>query len=118
GRLLLGLLLRVLLRPLLAAGVGLGGPLPRRPGGGLPPALLRCGGPRGPPPCRPPARPAPPSPVSSAWLLMVFRTPATGEGTSVSTLSVDTSNSGSSPSTPSPRRLLATVMVSSAVAPR
>ena len=58
---------------------------------------------------------APTSTVSSAWTLMVFRTPATGEGTSVSTLSVDTSNRGSSASTRSPSCLIQRVMVPSVI---
>src|SRR5215211_4285501 len=76
-----------------------------------------------PPSPSPPASPscsmiassAPTSTVSSACTLMVFRTPATGEGTSVSTLSVDTSNSGSSTSTRSPSCLLQRVVVPSVI---
>src|SRR5215216_4585575 len=75
------------------------------------------------PPPSPPASPscsmmassAPTSTVSSAWTLMVFRTPATGDGTSVSTLSVDTSNRGSSASTRSPSCLIHRVIVPSVI---
>ncbi len=45
---------------------------------------------------------APTSTVSSSATLMEDSTPAAGEGISVSTLSVDTSSSGSSASTRSP----------------
>src|SRR5829696_8868441 len=75
-----------------------------------------------PPPSPPPspscsmmASSAPTSTVSSAWTLMVFRTPATGDGTSVSTLSVDTSNRGSSASTRSPSCLIHRVIVPSVI---
>ena len=67
------------------------------------------------PSCSMMASSAPTSTVSSAWTLMVFRTPATGEGTSVSTLSVDTSNRGSSASTRSPSCLIHRVMVPSVI---
>src|SRR4029453_7411931 len=67
------------------------------------------------PPPTPPitASSAAPSPVSSAWTLIDWSTPATGEGTSVSTLSVDTSNSGSSASTWSPSCFSQRVIVAS-----
>ncbi len=48
------------------------------------------------------ARTAPTSTVSSSSTLISRRVPATGDGTSVSTLSVDTSSSGSSTATSSP----------------
>src|SRR6266542_2510969 len=53
--------------------------------------------------------------VSSSPTLIDWTTPATGEGTSVSTLSVETSNRGSSTSTRSPSRLSQRVMVPSVI---
>src|SRR5215208_6414545 len=67
------------------------------------------------PSCSMMASSAPTSTVSSACTLMVFRTPATGDGTSVSTLSVDTSNRGSSASTRSPSCLIHRVIVPSVI---
>ena len=55
----------------------------------------------------------PTSTVSSSPTLMASRVPATGEGTSVSTLSVETSRSGSSTSTASPTSLSQRVTVPS-----
>jgi hypothetical protein len=61
------------------------------------------------PPAPPPAAPspmtarsAPTGTVSSSWARISCSVPATGDGISVSTLSVDTSRSGSSTSTVSP----------------
>ena len=51
--------------------------------------------------------------VSPSATRISVRTPATGDGTSVSTLSVDTSNSGSSAATVSPIFLKKRVMVPS-----
>src|SRR5262245_23633178 len=51
------------------------------------------------------ARTAPTSTVSSSWALISSSLPATGEGISVSTLSVETSRSGSSTATSSPMDL-------------
>ena len=48
------------------------------------------------------ARSPPTGTTSSSWTRIFERTPATGEGISVSTLSVETSSSGSSTSTVSP----------------
>ena len=60
----------------------------------------------------PPARPRPRT-VSSSSAVIDSRVPATGEGISVSTLSVDTSSSGSSTSTESPTCLSQRVTVPS-----
>src|SRR5215218_8039457 len=69
------------------------------------------------PPPPPPitASSAPTSTVSSAWTLIDWRTPETGEGTSVSTLSVEISNRGSSASTWSPSCLSQRVIVPSVI---
>ena len=56
---------------------------------------------------------APTATVSSSATVMPRRTPDTGEGISVSTLSVDTSSSGSSASTRSPSRFSQRVTVPS-----
>ena len=53
--------------------------------------------------------------VSPASARTSARTPPAGDGTSASTLSVDTSNSGSSLSTRSPTRLFHRTMVPSAM---
>jgi len=55
----------------------------------------------------------PTSTVSPSGTRISFRTPAAGEGTSESTLSVETSNSGSSRSTASPTAFIQRVMVPS-----
>jgi hypothetical protein len=59
------------------------------------------------------ARVAPTSTVSSSSATIFCRVPATGEGISVSTLSVETSSRGSSTSTVSPTDLSHLVMVPS-----
>ena len=59
------------------------------------------------------ARTWPTSASSSSWMRISSRVPATGEGTSVSTLSVDTSTRGSSTATSSPTSLSQRVMVPS-----
>ena len=56
---------------------------------------------------------APTSTVSSSSALISSKVPATGEGISVSTLSVETSSNGSSTSTVSPTCLSQRVMVPS-----
>jgi hypothetical protein len=56
---------------------------------------------------------APTATVSSSATVMPRRTPDTGDGISVSTLSVDTSSSGSSASTRSPSRFSHRVTVPS-----
>ncbi len=56
---------------------------------------------------------APTSTVSPSGTTISVRTPAAGDGTSVSTLSVDTSKSGSSRSTWSPTDFIQRVMVPS-----
>ncbi|CAM4401079.1 hypothetical protein MYSE111917_26360 [Mycobacterium senriense] len=55
----------------------------------------------------------PTSTVSSSWATILVSTPAAGDGISVSTLSVDTSTSGSSSSTVSPSCLSQRVTVPS-----
>jgi hypothetical protein len=55
----------------------------------------------------------PTSTVSPSWTRISVSTPDTGDGTSVSTLSVDTSNNGSSAATVSPTFLNHCVMVPS-----
>src|SRR5215211_166243 len=79
------------------------------------PCSSPCSSPPDSPSCSMMASSAPTSTVSSACTLMVLRTPATGDGTSASTLSVDTSNSGSSASTRSPSCLIHRVMVPSVI---
>ena len=59
------------------------------------------------------ARVAPTSTVSSSSATIFWTVPATGEGISVSTLSVETSSRGSSTSTVSPTALSQRVMVPS-----
>jgi hypothetical protein len=59
------------------------------------------------------ARSAPTGTVSSSWTRILLSLPATGEGISVSTLSVETSRSGSSTSTSSPSCLSQRVTVPS-----
>ena len=59
------------------------------------------------------AKVAPTGTTSSAWTRISVSTPATGDGTSVSTLSVETSSSGSSTATASPRFLSHRVTVPS-----
>jgi hypothetical protein len=56
---------------------------------------------------------APTGTVSPSFALISVNTPATGDGTSVSTLSVETSKSGSSAATVSPTFLNHFVMVPS-----
>ncbi len=74
--------------------------------------------PPSPPPPDPPAPPtiarsAPTGTVSSSWTRIVVSVPATGEGISVSTLSVETSSRGSSTATSSPSCFSQRVMVPS-----
>jgi hypothetical protein len=59
------------------------------------------------------ARGTPTSTVSPSWTRIAVRTPSAGDGTSESTLSVDTSNRGSSRATESPTDLNHFVMVPS-----
>src|SRR5689334_21942327 len=59
------------------------------------------------------ARSAPTGTVSSSWTRILLSVPATGDGISVSTLSVETSSSGSSTSTWSPSALSQRVTVPS-----
>ncbi len=86
-------------------------PAPRRPARPRPPAGPRAGccsaaggaaAGAAPSPSPTTAMIVPTSTVSPSWTRISVSVPATGEGTSVSTLSVDTSNSGSSAATVSP----------------